>query len=146
MIFDRKLGRFLLVGLFNTGLGMATMFGFYQFLGLGYWGSSALSYFLCSVVSYFLNRHFTFGSQAGYIRSGLRFAANIAVCYGLAYLIAKPLCRLAFAGLGLGLSAELLDQLAMLTGMVMFTGLNYLGQRFFVFPEEAGEEGGANGE
>jgi putative flippase GtrA len=141
---SRTLGRFLLVGLFNTGLGMATMFGFYQFAGLGYWGASALSYFLCSIVSYFLNRRYTFGSRAGYFRSGLRFALNIAVCYCLAYLMAKPLCRLVLGILSPDLSPELSDQLAMLAGMAMFTGFNYLGQRFFVFPAPAGEKGGAN--
>jgi putative flippase GtrA len=142
-LFGPALGRFVLVGLFNTGLGAATMLGFYQLAGLGYWGASALSYFLCSIVSYFLNRHYTFGSQANYFSSGLRFAANIAVCYCLAYLMAKPLCRLVLGALSPGLSPQLSDQIAMLGGMIIFTGFNYLGQRLFVFPEQAGNQPGA---
>ena len=55
-LFDKKLLRFILVGLFNTLMGAVTMFGFYNLLRMGYWGSSALSYFLCSVISFFLNQ------------------------------------------------------------------------------------------
>ena len=138
---DRKLWRFLLVGLFNTLMGVVTMFGFYHFLDLGYWGASSLSYFLCSVLSFFLNRNYTFGDKGGYGPAALRFALNIALCYGLAYLAAQPLAEYifkSFAGQREWFSQEVLDQAAMLTGMVFFTGLNYIGQRFFVFPEKKG--------
>jgi len=138
-LIDGKLLRFLLVGSFNTLLSLAMMFGFYRVLGLGYWGSSALAYFLCSIVSYFLNRFYTFGSSAGFVQSGLRFALNIGLCYSIAYLLAKPMVRF---GLGLAgglFSAAFLDQLAMLAGMALFTGMNYLGQRLFVFPEGGAE-------
>ncbi len=137
-LFDKKLLRFILVGLFNTLMGVVTMFGFYHLLHIGYWGSSALSYFLCSVLSFFLNRNYTFGDKGGYGPAALKFAVNIGVCYSLAYLAAKPLMRWglgALAGEGTLISPALADQGAMLLGMVFFTGLNYLGQRFFVFPE-----------
>ena len=141
-IFDQKLKRFILVGLFNTALSMTMMFGLYRFFRLGYWGSSALTFFLCSIVSYFLNRRYTFGSRAGYFRSGLRFALNIGVCYGVAYLAAKPLIRTFLKMIGSQIQAGLSEQLAMLAGMVLFTGMNYLGQRFFVFPENDRERSG----
>ena len=79
-IVDQELLRFIIVGLFNTFLGMVTMFGFYH-LGMGYWGASGLSYFLCSIVSFFLNKHFTFKNEDSLAQTGLRFAVNIAVCY-----------------------------------------------------------------
>ena len=62
------------------------------------------------------------------------FALVIAVCYLLAYSAARPatiwlLNKLAPGGiLPVGN-----DQIAMLVGQVLFTGLNYLGQRFFAF-------------
>ena len=130
---DRSLRRFLLVGLLNTAAGVLTMFGFYRLLGLGYWGASALSYFLCSIMSYLLNKHYTFGSKAGYLESAAKFAANIAVCYGVAYLVARPLVGLVLGLWGGWFSAGFVDQAAMLAGMVIFTGLNYVGQRFLVF-------------
>ena len=141
-LIDRKLRRFIVVGLLNTALSLAMMFGFYRLLGLGYWGASSLAYFLCSIVSYMLNKHYTFGSRAGYLRSGIRFTVNIGVCYCAAYLAARPLVRFMLGAAGNLLSARVIDQAAMLAGMVMFTGMNYLGQRFFVFPD-TGTEGSA---
>ncbi|MCL1806030.1 MAG: GtrA family protein [Clostridiales bacterium] len=138
-LFDRKFRRFILVGLCNTALGTSLMFGFYRILGLGYWGSSSLSYTLASVVSFILNKNYTFSakseSSADMVRFGLKFAVNIGVCYFLAYLIAKPAVRFVLDVAGSRASPGFLDQLAMLAGMVLFTGFNYLGQRFFVFPE-----------
>ena len=124
--------RFIIVGLFNTFLGVVTMFGFYH-LGLGYWGASGLSYFLCSIVSFFLNKSFTSKNTDGVVGTGLRFAVNIAVCYLAAYLIAKPLVRQALNVWGWQLSAGVVDQAAMLAGMCFFTAFNYLGQKFMVF-------------
>ena len=142
-LIDKKLLRFLLVGLFNTACSATMMFGFYRVLGLGYWGSSGLSCLLASIASFFLNRNYTFGSQAGIVRSGLRFAINIGVCYCVSYLMAKPLVRFLLEAAGGYASVELLDQLAMLAGMVLFTGVNYLGQRFYVFPETGTKRGSA---
>ena len=138
-LFDRKFRRFILVGLFNTAFGTSMMFGFYRLLGMGYWGSSALSYFIASFVSYLLNKYYTFSSRAGHVQSGLKFAVNIGVCYFLAYLIAKPAVRFMLRIVGSLVSTAFLDQLAMVAGMVLFTGMNYLGQRFFVFPENSTE-------
>ena len=138
-VIDGKLLRFLLVGLCNTAVSLAMMFGFYRIIGLGYWGSSALAYVLCSIMSFFLNRAYTFGNKDNVLRAGLRFALHIGVCYCVAYLIAKPLVRFFLRGAGALLSAAFLDQLAMLVGMALFTGMNYLGQRFFVFPDKKRE-------
>jgi len=142
-LVDRKLRRFILVGLFNTGFSMAMMFGFYNVLHFGYWGSSGLSFFIASIASYILNRRYTFGSNASYIQSVLRFTLNIGVCYCVAYLIAKPLTRAVLAVAGNYAPAGLLDQISMLAGMGIFTCMNYLGQRFFVFPERETERSSA---
>ncbi|MDR0468907.1 MAG: GtrA family protein [Peptococcaceae bacterium] len=133
---DKKLRRFLLVGLVNTAFSTAMMFGFYNVLSLGYWGSSSLSFLLASILSYFLNRRYTFGSHAGHALAALRFAVNIGVCYCIAYLIAKPLTRLSLEAVGSLVSTAFYNQISMLAGMGFFTCMNYFGQRFFVFPEE----------
>ena len=67
--------------------------------------------------------------------TALRFALNIAVCYGLAYGLAKPLVRLIFSGL----SKKWAENLAMLAGMGLFVVFNYFGQRFFAFREKKAE-------
>ena len=124
--------RFILVGIFNTLLGLATMYGFY-FLGFGYWGSSGLSYTMGSIISFFLNKHFTFKNNEAYFTTGIKFALNIGVCYFIAYLLAKPLVLSLLIYLGYDYNINIIEKIALLVGMVLFTGLNFLGQRLLVF-------------
>lgn len=128
-LIDRKLAKFLLVGVINTLVGTAIMFGLYNLAHCSYWVSSAANYILTSILSFFLNKYFTLGSRGKSAGEVVRFALNIAVCYLLAYGIAKPLCIAALSGA----SAAVRDNVSMLVGMCLFTGFNYLGQRFFAF-------------
>lgn len=130
-LFDRTLLKFLLVGCANTLCSMCVMYLLYNLAGLGYWGSSAAAFTLASILSFFLNRSFTFRSREHLGKTAARFAVNIAVCYLLAYSAAQPFAAWALGGLGL--EDALVEQAAMLLGMCIFTGLNYLGQRFFAF-------------
>ncbi len=131
-VIDAKLLKFLLVGVINTLVGTAIMFGLYNLAGASYWLSSAANYVLTSILSYFLNKYFTFRSKGSSLREILRFAVNIAVCYLLAYGVAQPLVTLALSAA----TDKVRDNVAMLVGMCLFTGLNYLGQRFFAFAEK----------
>ena len=122
---DKKLIKFLMVGVVNTLVGTAIMFGLYN------WTASAANYILTSILSFFLNKHFTFQNRAKGAPQALLFSLNIALCYLLAYGIAKPACR----ELLQNASAAVQDNISMLAGMVLFTGFNYFGQRLFVFRE-----------
>ena len=120
----------------NTLAGMGIMFGLYNLAGCSYWVSSAANYVLTSILSFFLNKHFTFQSRWRGAGQAVRFAASIVVCYLIAYGIAKPLCLRLLSGAAVSTR----DNAAMLVGMVLFTGLNYLGQRFFAFRSPKTEE------
>lgn len=137
-MIDAKLIKFIIVGLINTVVGMGLIFGFYNLLGMGYWLSSALGYVLASVVSFFLNKYFTFGNKTRSAAQILKFALNIAVCYLIAYGIAQPLVTRLFSTA----AQALRDNIALLVGMGLFTGLNYFGQRLFVFREKPAAPGG----
>ena len=128
-LLDVKFWRFVAVGIVNTLVGTLIMFGLYNFAGFSYWLSSSANYVLTSVLSYFLNKHFTFRHKDDDWKSAWRFALNIAVCYVLAYGIAKPLTFLALADA----TVSVQENMAMVMGMVFFTAFNYLGQRFFAF-------------
>lgn len=138
-LFDRTLLKFLLVGVANTLFSAAIMFVLYNVAHFGYWGSSAAAYVLASILSFCLNRRFTFQSRAPLLGSAVRFSINVAVCYLMAYSAAQPLVSWALGGSGL--SQSMVEQLAMLVGMCVFTGLNYLGQRFFAFRSRGEHEG-----
>jgi len=132
-LLDPSLFRFLIVGVINTVVGTAIMFGLYNLAGCSYWVSSAANYGLTSILSFFLNKYFTFQSRDWSGREVLRFALNILVCYAIAYGAAKPLVRWLLADV----STVVRDNVSMLVGMVLFTGCNYLGQRFFTFKKES---------
>nr|WP_106783663.1 GtrA family protein [Lysinibacillus timonensis] len=128
-LVDEKFWKFILVGIINTIVGTAIMFGLYNFAGFSYWASSAANYILTSILSYFLNKYFTFQKKEANVSSALKFSINIAVCFLVAYGIAKPLTVLLLSHT----SVSVQENVAMLVGMILFTALNYLGQRFFAF-------------
>lgn len=127
---NHSLPRFLIVGLLNTLLGAVIMFALYDGAHLNYWASSAISYIIGGILSFFLNRRFTFKSDTPLLPAALKFAVTLAMCYVIAYSAAKPLVLWLFDGV---LSTAWAERVAMLTGMVIYTGLNYFGQRFFAF-------------
>ncbi|MCR4918957.1 MAG: GtrA family protein [Prevotella sp.] len=133
-MFDRSFIVFLLVGVANTLFGTAIMLVLYNVFGCSYWLSSFCDYFFASILSYYLNKRFTFHYPRTDLRSVVRFALNIVVCYLLAYGAALPLTRAALAQLDL--SRKVVENVAMLVGTVLFMLINYAGQKFFAFRAE----------
>ncbi len=131
-IFGNTLFRFIIVGIINTLTGMAIMFGLYNLAGASYWISSAANYVLVSILSFVLNKKFTFRHEGEVAASGVRFAINIGVCYFIAYGVAKP-CAVSLLE---GCNTTVQENVAMLLGMCIFTVINYLGQRLFVFKKQ----------
>ncbi len=111
--FDKTFWKFILVGIANTLFGTGIMFLFYNVFHFSYWVSSASNYIFGSILSYFLNKHFTFQNRERSVKNILKFAANIAVCYLIAYGAAKPLIRHIFSGLG----TTLQENIAMQAGL-----------------------------
>lgn len=128
--------KFLIVGVINTVVGTGLMFILYNCFAVSYWISSAANYIVGSIVSYFLNKYFTFQNKEKSAGQILRFAANIALCYFIAYGAAKPVVSYLLSGM----TEKIQGNAAMLTGMCLFVVLNYLGQRLFVFKEASENE------
>ncbi len=128
-LFDVKMWKFLLVGVLNTLVGDGLSFLLINLTTMNMWWATALPCALASVMSYFLNKHFTFRNTEKGLKPVLRFALNIGMCYLLAYGIAIPLMHWVLSSA----APALRDNIAKVTGMVLFTGFNYLGQRLFAF-------------
>ena len=128
-LIDGTVPRFLLAGVINTLVGCGAMFLLYNVAHWSYWLSSAVNYVLGGIVSFFLNKYFTFRRREWSWRQVVRFALNVAVCWLLAYGLAERLALWALSGW----PEQLRANAAMLVGMCLYTGLNYLGQRFFAF-------------
>ena len=131
-LLDRTFWKFILVGIINTIVGTSVMFLCYNAFHLNYWVSSAMNYIIGSIVSYFLNKYFTFKNKQRSWKIVIKFIINISVCYLIAYGVAKPLVARILSGQ----SVTIQENGAMLVGMCLFVGLNYLGQRFFAFKKE----------
>lgn len=127
--FDKKTLKFFAVGVINTVLGAGIMFISYNVLKINYWISSAMNYVVVCIVSFFLNNFWTFGYKDKSIKTVLKFILTVSVCYALAYGAAEPLIKLMLSGS----SKAVQENVAMACGMVLYTIINYLGQRFFAF-------------
>ncbi|MEG0322312.1 MAG: GtrA family protein [Oscillospiraceae bacterium] len=84
-LWNSSVVRFIIVGVINTLVGSAIMFGLYNLVHCSYWFSSAANYTLTSILSFFLNKYFTFRDTEKSVSQTLRFVLNIVVCYGIAY-------------------------------------------------------------
>ncbi|EIJ79832.1 GtrA-like protein [Bacillus methanolicus PB1] len=134
MIFETYLKRtnpfvrFLAVGFVNTLIGLTIMFLLMHAVGLSYWLSTFLGNMAGAIASYFLNRSFTFGSHVAIAKGGFRFAVVICSCYFFSYTISRMLAE------GTRDDFPLHEKdFAVIIGSVIYTGLNYLGQKYFVF-------------
>lgn len=131
IFYDKTFLKFIIVGIINTAVGAGVMFALYNIFNCSYWISSIMNYVVGSVVSFFLNKYFTFKSKAFSFKEVIYFIINIAVCFFIAYGLAKPFAIYILSGY----SKSVQENTAMFIGMVIFTGLNYLAQRFIVFKE-----------
>lgn len=149
-VVDEKLFKFILVGILNTLVGYAINFAALNVFHLGFMLAGALNYIPTSVMSFFLNKYFTFKSKGDMKKEAVRFAVNIAVCWLLAYGIAKPVTifLMGFAPIEvfdfvrvisfefLSGHEQIVDNVATIVGMGLFVVFNYTGQRFFAFKAE----------
>lgn len=126
---DSTFIKFAIVGCINSVVGMSIMFISYNVLHLGYWLSSFLNFSLASILSFFLNKNITFQSKGNTGTKAIRFALNIAICYLIAYGMAKPFTMWLLNGQ----SVKIQENIAMLIGLGFFSILNYFGQKLIVF-------------
>lgn len=140
--YNSEVVRFGLVGVLNTLIGTSVMFVAYNVLGCGYWISSALNYILGSIFSYFANKLFTFKSQEKSLKEIMKFVVNILICYLAAYGFAKPVTLYIVKNMmNLSLKTKVIEQMAMIVGMICFVFLNYFGQKIFVFSKDNKNKG-----
>ena len=129
LLIDKKLLKFLLVGILNTIVGCGIMFLLYNVAGFSYWISSACNYIAGGILSYFLNKYYTFQNKEKSFKQIVIFIINLAVCYFIAYFCAKKAVYFLLASY----SEKIRGNLALFTGMCLYTLLNYIGQRLIVF-------------
>lgn len=124
--------RFLLVGVLNTLIGLTTIFILLNSLGFSYYFSTFVGNGMGAMVSFWLNRTFTFDSETSVKAGAPKFIAVILICYYCAYSISSIVAGgFPFDRFGIHTISE--KDIAVLLGTVMYTSLNYLGQKYVVF-------------
>ena len=127
--FVMEVIHFGIVGVINTLMGWGIMAVLYNLIHMNYWLSTGISYFIGSVFSYHANAKLTFKVEERDKWLPWRFAINIIVCNLIAYGVAQPLVQHVLVAQ----PVVIVDNVAMLVGMCLFVGLNFFGQKLFVF-------------
>lgn len=135
-LIDAKLIKFLAVGILNTIVGAGIMFLLYNCFKCSYWLASSCNYIFGGVLSFILNKYFTFNNKQKSIKQIIEFILTIIICYLIAYIAAKNIIHYFLRNK----SIMLRDNVAMITGMCLYTGLNYIAQRFFIFRDKKNEQ------
>lgn len=127
--------RFILVGIINTIIGLSAMYILLHAFGLSYWVSTFLGNSIGAVVSFFLNRNFTFKSKTSVSGSSFRFILVILCCYLISYDLAKNAVMIVLKDNSF-FQPGMKTDLSVLVGTGLYTILNYLGQKWFVFSKK----------
>jgi len=136
--------RFLLVGLLNTAVGLSATYILLNAARLGYWPSTLLGNGVGAVVSFVLNRSFTFRSEVHWLPGMVKFGLVIGICYVLAYSIGMEAVQWLLPLVWERPGVRVIENMAVLCGMGLYTVLSYSGHRWFTFrkakPHNASEQ------
>ncbi len=139
--WDKSLLIFLIIGGLNTIISMVgsqlllTPFTEMVSATFAYWASTAIMFALCSIASFYFNRKYSFESKAPLLQSIFRFSVVILVCYLIGFGFSDFLTPLIINNINIAIDDVWLSRIAMVLGQVIFTGLNYIGQRLWAFKD-----------
>lgn len=129
--------RFIIVGIANTIVGLSVMYLLLHAAHLSYWISTFLGNSVGAIVSFFLNKSFTFKSEGSVAKSAIRFIAVILCCYFISYDLARNIVVSVLKD-NQFFHTSIKTDLSVLVGTGLYTVLNYLGQKWFVFSKKTG--------
>ncbi len=135
--FSRSLFIFLIIGGLNTILSYLFSFLLVQYAGSGLYVATAIPYAVLSVPSFYFNRRFSFQSKAPLLGSIIRFTVIIVVCFHLSFLLNNWIVPQMRIYLFPDISEVWYTLIRLLGIQVVFTMLNYIGQRLWAFKEPA---------
>ena len=125
--------RFLLVGVLNTGVGLACIYGAMA-LGVDYRWANALGYAVGCLVGFVGNRSWTFRHHGPWRSSLARWLLVVAAAYGV---------NLA-AVIGLHEALGVDAYVAQLGGVILYTAVAFVGGRLFAFRVSPADPHGAS--
>lgn len=133
-LLGRPFIRFLMIGVFNTIVGLSITYGTLHLLSFSYWGSTFTGNSVGAVVSYTLNKRITFDHRGKVPRTFLLFVLVILVCYVTSYYVGLKAVQLAVTQLP-HMSEKVAKDVAVMISTGLYTIINYFGQKLIVFRE-----------
>lgn len=127
---------FLVIGLVNTIFAMTVTYSIYNLLHLGYYISSFTGTFSAAVLGFFLNRKFAFSSDCKILSSMIKFFTVILLSYVIAFTLSHKLFLYIFSVVNLNLSISIIEQIAILFAQIIFTLINFTGQKLWTFKKK----------
>jgi putative flippase GtrA len=119
--------KFIAVGILNTALGYAAIFGFMYLLGASPILSNAAGYLIGLSVSYVLNRRFTFKSSAKTSPELLRFLLVFLVSYLANLAVLLILIQ----------NLEVHQGIAQVLAGVVYVATSFLMNKYYVFRHQS---------
>lgn len=133
--WDKSLMTFAIIGGINTIISMSGSFALNNYLQWSLFASTAVMFAATSVISFYFNRKFSFKSNAPLGRSIARFSTVITICFLLSYSLTNLVLPRIRESLFPNMSDMLYSFFAIIGIQVIFTLLNYIGQRLWAFKE-----------
>jgi putative flippase GtrA len=133
-MIDFRLGRFAIVGLANTVLGLAIIFACKALLGMPDALANFVGYATALLLGFSLNRRWTFAYDGSSATAFIRYLLVLACAY--AANLATVVASISLLGID--------SYLAQAAGIAPYTLTNYLGSRLFAFRKAAAECSGSN--
>ena len=139
--FSRETLIYLFIGLISTAINWTVTYILNNFFHLGYWITSGAA-FLCSLVfTYFANKKYTFRNTESMSKVLPKYLAEVLICFLLAYGLGKPVLDWFFSGvIKPDMDPDKLNTLKGILANICYIGLNYIGQKFFVFRKKGDGE------
>ncbi|MEJ8847068.1 GtrA family protein [Variovorax rhizosphaerae] len=125
----KQLMRFAAVGVLNTAVGYAVIFGCMYLLGLSAVVSNVLGFAVGLVISYVMNRRFTFRSVASAPREMLRFV----LIFLLAYFCNLGVLLLLIKSVGMH------EGIAQVPAGIVYFGISFILNKYYVFARVAAD-------
>lgn len=119
----RSFTRFLIVGVLNTGLGLAVIFAAKALLGWGDVAANMLGYGVGLAVSFVLNRNWSFAHRGAVLPALVRFLGAFLLAYAVNLATVLVLIRVSAVN----------SYLAQAIGVVPYTLVFFAASRLLVF-------------
>lgn len=126
--------KFLIVGFVNTLVGIGLMLILKNGLDWTFWNATFTGNTAGAAVSFLLNRTFTFNSRVPIQVGGPRFIIVVLACYFISFSISR-LITWKMNSITIWQFYIESDNIAILLGSIIYTIMNYIGQKSFVFKE-----------